>query len=115
MTLSVNNDQISMGSEVYYDEDWHIVLESHLLVMKQPQITTVLTINPHDAYKYEGDLYSLLQAYNVLPQYHFPIMRTNDMYSPLEYKASMTNLLVPATQFIESLRNLYQTISSKLV
>ena len=114
MTLSVQNSMIGLGPEVYYQEDWHVTLESHLLLLMNPSNGTNLAINPHDAWKYEGDLWSVLQAYGAPPQYYWPIMRANGMYSPQEYKRSMTNLLVPAQQTIEQLRTLYQTVSNKL-
>jgi hypothetical protein len=114
MALSVQTDMINLGPSIYYEEDWHIVLESHLLLLMNVANGTPLAVNAHDAWKYEGDLWSLLQAYGQDPTYYWPIMRANGMYSPNEYKPTMTSLLIPSTQTIEQLRGLYQTVSSKL-
>lgn len=114
MTLSVQNTQVAMGADVYYQEAWQVLIDSHLLFLMQPAYVTYLTVNPHDAFKYEGDLWSLLQSQNVPPQYHFPIMRANGLYAPQEYTRDMTTLIIPAATFIDQLRNLYLTVSSKL-
>jgi len=114
MTLSVNSLMQNLGAAVYYEEPWHIALESHLLLLMQPSISTALVVTPHDAYKHEGDLHGLLQTYGQDPQYYFPIMRVNGMFSPFEYTADMTLLQIPSTQLIDQLRRLYMTISSKL-
>jgi hypothetical protein len=114
MTLSIANMAVSMGSEVYWDEDWHVTLESLLLFLMNSNNSQTIQIDPHDAYKYEGDLWSLLQAYNQPPQYFWPIMRANGMYSPTELTRDVTSLIIPAATFIEQIRQLYQTVSQKL-
>jgi hypothetical protein len=115
MTLSVQSSMIALGAEVYYDPQWHLVIESHLLYLSNSQAVVPLTIDPHDAFLYEQDLWSLLQKYNQQPQYFWPIMRVNGMYSPQEYRRDMTLLALPLTQTIDSLLNLYTTISARLV
>jgi hypothetical protein len=90
-------------------------MESHLLFLMSPTYASVRSIDPHDAYKYEGDLWSLLQSLGILPQYYYPIMRANNMYSPQEFRADMTSLLIPAPTFIDQIRNLYSTVSNKLI
>lgn len=114
MTLSIQSLAKSMGAEVYWEEDWHIVLESHLLYLMNPSIATPLNVDPHDAYKYTGDLWGYLMDQQYDPQYYWPIMRASGLYSPSEFNSQTTQLLIPSTQFIDTLRKLYQTIASKI-
>ncbi len=113
MTLSIQGLQISMGAPIYYDENWHILLESHLLYLRAANDTSSLNIDAHDGYIFQGDLYSLLYAYQQPPEYHFAIMRMNNLFSSAEYRSTMLTLMVPSRQTMETLRQIYQTVSTK--
>jgi hypothetical protein len=114
MTLTIANKAVPMGADVYWDEAWHVTLESMLLFLMNGNNSQTIAIDPHDAYKYEGDLWSLLQSLKYPPQYFWPIMRANGMYSPTELTRDVTSLIIPAATFIEQVRQLYQTVAKKL-
>lgn len=114
MALTITSKMRSQGDSVYYQDAWHILVETHLPVLRGLSDTALLTVDVHDAYKYRGDLYSLLQAYDQPPEYLFPIMRMNGMYSPSEYRESMLSLMVPSIQTMENLRKNYQQVSAKI-
>jgi hypothetical protein len=113
MTLSIQALQIATGGSVYYEDDWHILIETHLPLLRTASDTTVLTIDQHDAFKWAGDFYGLMQKYNQTPEYWYIIMRVNNLFAPYEYPEALISLLIPSRQTIESLRQIYQTISSK--
>lgn len=113
MSLTVQALQLDQGKSVYYEEAWHLVIETHLPALRTNAQTTVLSIDPHTAYKYQGDLHGVLQVYNQPPSLYWIIMRMNGLLSPFDYKQSQLSLLVPAQQTIEQLRTVYMTISAK--
>jgi hypothetical protein len=123
MALSVQSFAADLGADIYWEEEWHVVLESHL-----PYLTGAKTnpsygpqngiqtyaVDPHDAFRYDGDLWGYLQSINQQPQYWWPIMRASGMYDPNQFNRYTTELIIPSVQFIDSLRTLYQTVSNKL-
>lgn len=113
MSLTVQAVQADMGDALYYQPAWHLVVETHLPNLRVNAATTILNVDPHDGYKYQGDLYSLLQAYNVPYNYMYIVMRMNSMYSPADYRQDRLQLLIPAQQTIDELRMTYMTISAK--
>lgn len=114
MTLSILKLQQDSGSRPYDDEAWHLVVETHLPILRAKADTVPLSITPHDAYKYEGDLFGLLREYHQPPDYFFIVMRVNGMYAPTDYTSDMLTLLIPSQQTIEAYRQVYQTISAKM-
>ena len=113
MANSIDNLMVSDGPAVFYDEDFKIVLESHLTYFRNPANNTVVPVASNDAYRFEGDLYGLLHSYNIQPQYHWIIMRVNEITAPYETTESLSHLLIPNTDLIENLRQLYM-ISHKI-
>jgi hypothetical protein len=123
MALTVQNDATDLGADVYWEEEWHIVLESHLPYLMGTKVSSslgsqtglqVYAVEPHDAFRYDGDLWGYLQYIQQQPQYWWPIMRANGMYSPNEFNRTYTQLIIPSVQFIDNLRTLYQTVANKL-
>lgn len=114
MTMSINGRMVNEGADVYYTPEWHRFIESHLHWLRKLASNVVLNIEPSDAYKYEADLQGLLQAYNIPMEYHFIVMRMNDMTSPTHYAMSTTQLILPDFQQIESLRSVFATTNKKI-
>lgn len=113
MTLSILSQQMTMGAASYYDEDWHLLIETHLPLLIADTSNTSLPVTDIDAYRFEGDLFGLLCLYKVEPQYHFIVMRMNGLRSPSEYRRQKTVFLLPDKQRIEAFRKTYMTISAK--
>lgn len=123
MALSVQTLAVDLGASIYWEEEWHVVLESHLPFLMGTATNQTLgsaagiqtyAVDPHDAFRYDGDLWGYLQSINQQPQYWWPIMRASGMYSPNEFTRYVTELIIPSVQFIDRLRALYQTVSNKL-
>lgn len=113
MTLSLVAYQADPGEAVYFDEGWQTVVETHLPILRLDTNTQALPIDPHDAYMFRGDFFSLMQVYKIPAKYHYIALRANNLTSPMDYREDMINLIMPGDQIIESLRKIYQTLSSK--
>lgn len=113
MTFTVQNNLRAMGDAVYYEEDWQLLIETHLPALRSSPVATYTAIDPHNAFKFEGDFTGLLLAYSLPVEYMFVYLRANGMYSPQEYPSTMTQLITPSGDFIAKLRRTYQTVSQK--
>lgn len=130
MTMSITGASLMVneGDSVYYSEDWRLMIETHLLFLINHPYTTDQTIAAHDVYKYEGDLYGMLAKINIPPQYHYIVMRMNEMTSPVDFRLenfipdpdlngndeAVITLLIPSQTVIESLRTVFQTTYKKV-
>lgn len=115
MTMSVNAKMASEGDAVYYSAGWKLTVETHLNYIKEVSANNVVGIIPADAYKYEADLFGLLQKLRVETRYHWVVMRLNDMTSPNQFRVDRTFLLLPDYQVLERLRQVHQTTSKKKI
>lgn len=107
MTNPIDNLMVQEGPAVFYDNDFKVVLESHLTYLRTHTDTVKMSIDPIEAYRFEGDLNGLLHSFNILPQYHWVIMRMNDYTSTQETTADLPSLLIPDISVIERLRQLF--------
>lgn len=113
MTFTVQSSMRDQGDAVYYQDGWMLTIESHLPILRSSEISTITSIDPHDAFKFEGDFGGLMLAYRLQPEYQFAYLRVNGLYAPYEYPATMTQLITPATEYLAKLRRTYQTVSQK--
>ncbi len=97
------------GEDVYYDPDFHVVLESHLLYFRERSDTTIETISDLKPIKYNGSFFDILDSLSIEKQYHWFIMRLNDLRSPFDYTSDMTVILIPSFNEIERIKNTFIT------
>lgn len=97
------------GPSIYYNETFRLVIEDHLKYLREHKETVPIIIEPAYAYKYEGDLFGLLSAYNIPFEMHWIIMRINKMTAPTQTDDLLTNLLIPNKTVIERIKNVYMT------
>lgn len=97
-------------SNVYYEQGFRVMLEDHLTYLKDLSTTRKINLESQMAYKYEGDFDGLLTVLNIRPEYHFIIMRLNNMTSPQEFNPDKTmTLLIPDNKEIDRIRATYKT------
>ena len=59
------NKVSSAVDEVYFDPGFLVLIESHLTQLRKNPNVGYAGINEHQNYKYEGDLYGLLDDLNI--------------------------------------------------
>lgn len=114
MTLSIIQMMQNEGDNVYYTPEWHRCVESHLEWIRKRPLSLPLKITPNDAYKYEGDLMGLLLAYNFRMEYHWVIMRVNDMSSPADFSAETMELIIPDLAEVDNILAVFRTTYKKI-
>lgn len=97
------------GEDVFYDPDFHIVLESHMTYLKMLPGTRMMMIEPQVAYRNEGDFNGVLDELRVPKQHHWLTMRMNDLRSPNDFTADMQSIIVPDYAEVDLIRSVYQT------
>jgi hypothetical protein len=106
--MQINALATTSGSSVFYDQGFRIVIESHIpYLLRLPELR-VLAVDPFDSYKYEGDLFGLLDKLLVPKQYHYAIMLANRFSCPADLKATTKSLLIPPFGELDLLGNIYQ-------
>lgn len=114
VTMPITALLVSTITSVNYEQKYRNVLETHMDAIRKDPDTINTQINTHDAYKYEYDFYGLLQHLGFPDDFHWIVLRTNDMVDPRDYTADRTVIAIPSTAFLEKLRRLYMTKYSKL-
>ena len=92
------------GSATYYDPAFRYTLEAHLAYFRASQTTYLIQVDPNDTVVYNQDLFGFLLNRNIKNCFHWFIMRLNNMFSPYEFGADSSSILVPNTKELESIR-----------
>lgn len=114
MTMTVLSLMASPGPDIYHTATWRRLVETHLIYLRRLRASDVVVIEPHVAYKYEGDFFGALTDLNI-PQYmHWTIMRVNGLYSPAEFKGEAVTLMVPSKETFQQLAAIAATTQKKI-
>jgi hypothetical protein len=84
-------------------------MESYIPYLKTHSGTGFLAVTPYDLYKYEGDFYGILSNNKVPQEYHWIIMRMNDIYSPAIVPLELGGVFVPDFSVVDKIRQVYLT------
>lgn len=109
--MKIYETLISGGPDIYYNPGFRSMIEDHLTIIRNQPDTQVVDIEPLVAYKYAGDFFGLMMSQNIAPQYHWIIMRVNDLISPQDYKDDQLTFIKPSYTFINRLTSVYQSQS----
>ena len=114
MAVSIASLLPNAGAGVYYESNWHLMMETHLPVLLARNDVSVIAIEPALAWKYEGDLFGLLTELKYPPKLHWLIMRLNLLRSSFDYRHETLQLIVPTSMAVEELTSRYRTTMRKI-
>ncbi len=95
--------------EVYMQHDFLVLIESHLTYLRTSVNATLVAVTEHQNYKYEGDLYGLLDDLTIDKKFHFIIARVNNFVNSSDFKGDIQYLIVPDLSEVELLKSIFQT------
>lgn len=95
--------------EVFNDPNFLIMLESHLTYLKTNGNVVRYNITEHQNYKFEGDLFGLLDDIHLDKKHHHVVMRVNGYESSADFKGDVSSLLIPDLSELSLLQNIYMT------
>lgn len=101
--------QHNAGPDTYYTSTFRNVLEDHMTYLRTHAKTQNLPINPSAAYKYESDLFGLLQHLSIPAHLHWLVMRMNDMTTPTQSTSALSKLIIPDLALVDRIRATHLT------
>lgn len=114
MAMSVLSTRVDPGPEIFYTPQWRLIVESHLTWLRVGRQSEIVVIEPHLAYKYEGDLYGAMTDLKIPPYMHWTVMRVNGLFSPTAFLGEQTTLMVPSRETLQQLAALAGTTQRKI-
>ncbi len=117
MTFSVSDSMVKLGDDIYYEESFRNVLETHLTLLKRSNSKAELI--PNDlVYQFEGNFLGLLRNRGIQQHLHWLYMRVNGFTNPNEFGAELRSsqqravafyLVSPDLNFVEQIKALFLT------
>lgn len=95
-----------------YSEGFTSLLEHYMQYMRDSDVVSVVNLDSHLVYKFEGDFYSLLSAMDIPKSMHWITLRLNRLTNPCHYSPDITFILVPDITFINSVLEKYKKKNS---
>lgn len=97
-----------VSDDVYFSPEYITMIESHLdyLRIYNPKYVNISSLQ---SYKYEGDLYGLLQEMRYEKKFHYVIARVNGYKNSNDYNGEVFNLLIPNLSEVIRLAGLLET------
>ena len=114
MAFSIGQLAAPMGNVQFYNPSFCRYLETYLPWLRTHPKTTQISIDPHDVYKYEGDLYGLLSKNGISHEAHWLVMRLNDLKSPADVPDELSFLSIPDFGLVSRIRQLYLVKAKKI-
>ena len=95
--------------EIFFDPNFLNLFESHISFLEKSNKFTLNSLDPISVYKYEGDLFGLLNSLGIEKRYHLLIMMFNNFRSPDELKQGISLIKIPNIDEIELIKNIYKS------
>lgn len=96
-------------------DGFRLMIETHRSYFRQDNNFDIHTVDPHEAFKYQYDLYGYLASQGIHPELHFATMRLSDLERPTEFTPEVTLLNIPKAKVYMKLKGLYVTSLGKVV
>lgn len=96
----------------YDNANFRKVLEDHMTYLRNDPDTKRQDIPPGYAYRFEGNFYGLLTAYNVEFQLHWVVLRMNDMTHESQATRDLRFFIHPDPQKVAAILQVFSTVTS---
>lgn len=113
MAITLNRLSMKPEEPMFYNQLFRRHLESYMSWFRKHPETDTLPVDPHDLYKYEGDLYGLFSEMGIDPEYHWLVARVNDLHRAGDVRETMTSLMVPDAGVVGRIKEMYKTQNKK--
>lgn len=95
--------------DIFYDPGFRALLEASLDLIRNDSSTSQARIDEHKARIYRRDFYTYLKNVGIQYEYHWIIMRLNNMRSPYDFDETVSVIYVPSESMINKLKITYRT------
>jgi len=104
--------KLAVAPDPYFDEDFRDLFENQLPLFKARASDQSVPVAAMDAELYKGRFYDYLYKVGILPQYHYFVMRVNDMLSPSDFGPGIGTLKTPNTTDVDRLLAQFNTVNT---
>lgn len=104
--MEIDKLAVNEGPAIYYRDSFHAVIEDHLAFLRSHEDTTIMDLQPNEAYRWTADLFGFLNSKGVPSYLHWTVMRMNGMTSPTEMDENVRTLMVPSVKIMTTLVNI---------
>ena len=94
------------------NEDYYVLIESHLEFLRNHPRNRILEVTPHEADVYMGDLSGLLKEKMIPVSSHYAIVRMNGFSSSMTYDGVATHFIIPDDSVISRIVNSYTSVEA---
>ena len=105
--LTVKDHLLSEGPKVFYKESFRNLLEEHLSYLKDESTVEEVVIEPNLLNKFKHNFYGYLNVKNIPRQYHWIVMRMNNMHSSSDFNTTMRTFIMPDINTIENMVKIF--------
>lgn len=104
----------SPGDSTWYDRLWYHTVEDNLNELLNIRNLAAYSVEPINHVHFNNDFYGYLRenGYND-KRYWYPILRVNQMTSPLEFNWRYDYILIPNLSVVDALHELYLSSISR--
>lgn len=96
------------GEDIFYSNEFIVLIESHLEYLRTTN-SQLISVTDLQSYKYEGDLYGLLEELRYEKKFHYAITRVNGYKNSNDYNGEPISLLIPSLSEIVRIASILQT------
>jgi hypothetical protein len=107
--MALTDLMVDAGEDKFYDPAFRNVLEDHMTYLRE-QYSTLVIINPDEAYQWRGDFFGLLDGRGYARKYHWIILRLNQYSSPVQFTEDTLAILVPNFTTIDQIAQANQVL-----
>lgn len=107
--MQINKLMTVYGNPIHYDQQFRILVESFLQSIRTDPRKYIVNITTDMTYRYAGDLTGLLDSLSVPRDYHWLVMRLNNISDITKVDLNLSSLEIPPLDFMDHLRKTYLT------
>jgi hypothetical protein len=108
----VSQYAVQAGPDIYYNPSFMRVLDDHMTYLRQHPKTTTMTVQPIQAARYRFDLRGLFIELAIPAQFHYVVMRMNQLTSFQDVPETLTDLLVPDETVVTTLASVARSTTT---
>jgi hypothetical protein len=108
---AIDNLMVPDGASIFYNPAFRVVLEDHMTYFRGLSDNNLFPVTPHQVYKYRFDLGGLMLDLGIALQYHWIVMRVNNITDMTHVPPDLTVLVMPAQKNIDVIAQTHKTIS----
>lgn len=103
MTSPLKSVGVSASAPGYYSTRWRKGVESHLVELRKPANSDLVSVVNLEGYRTRFDFFAYLTQKKVDERWHWAILRMNGFKSPRDFTEDITEIVMPKSDTLQTL------------